>query len=67
MTAIIDYKRHALGYGEGDRVRIHPATDWYMRGLRFATVRKIGRKYVHLESDCGRRVRLPFSLILRKA
>jgi hypothetical protein len=35
----------------GDRVEIHPATDLWMRGARFGTVTKIGRKYVHVKLD----------------
>ena len=47
-----------LGYGPGDRVKIHPASDWFMRGVRFATVTKIGRRLVHLDSDDGFKLRL---------
>ena len=28
----------------GDLVRVHPASNWFMRGVTFATVVKIGRK-----------------------
>lgn len=27
-----------LGIAVGDRVELHPATDWFMRGARYATV-----------------------------
>ncbi len=33
---------------EGDQVRIHPAADLFMRGVTHATVKKVGRKWVHL-------------------
>jgi hypothetical protein len=32
----------------GTRVRIHPASDWFMRGIRYADVLKVGKKYIHL-------------------
>jgi hypothetical protein len=35
----------------GDRIELHPATDLWMRGARFGTVRKIGRKFVTIEID----------------
>lgn len=35
----------------GDRVELHPATDRWMRGDRFGTVEKIGRKYIHVRMD----------------
>lgn len=28
----------------GDRVKIHPASDWFMRGIQYANVVKVGRK-----------------------
>jgi hypothetical protein len=31
---------------KGDRVKIHPATDAWMRGLRFGVVVTVGRKWV---------------------
>lgn len=33
----------------GDRVRIHPASSWFMRGITWATVTEVGRQYLHLE------------------
>lgn len=33
---------------EGHEVRLHPATDLFMRGVRYATVKTIGRKWIHL-------------------
>ena len=42
----------------GDVVRIHPACYAFWQGLRFATVRKIGRRYVTVEAHLtGRLVR----------
>lgn len=35
----------------GMRVAIHPATNLWMRGVRFATVVKVGRKLVTVEDD----------------
>lgn len=33
------------------RVQAHPATDAWMRGDRYGTVTKVGRKYVHVAMD----------------
>ncbi len=33
---------------EGDEVRIHPASDLFMRGVVYATITKVGRKWVTL-------------------
>ena len=35
----------------GDRVELHPATDLWMRGARFGSVAKLGRKYLTIELD----------------
>jgi hypothetical protein len=34
-----------------DRVELHPATDYWMRGDRFGTVEKVGRKWVSVRLD----------------
>jgi hypothetical protein len=34
----------------GDEVRIHPATDQFMMGIRYADITLIGRKWIHLYS-----------------
>lgn len=34
----------------GDDVKIHPATDWFMQGVKYGTVTKIGRKYIHVKA-----------------
>lgn len=38
-------------FAVGDRVELHPATDRWMRGDRFGTVVKLGRRYVHVALD----------------
>lgn len=38
------------------RVQLHPATDLWMRGARYGTVRRIGRKHVHVHVDAINRV-----------
>lgn len=38
-------------YREGQRVQLHPATDRWMRGDRYGTVLRIGRKYVRVLMD----------------
>ena len=38
-------------FAVGDRVELHPATDRWMRGDRFGTVAKLGRRYVHVKLD----------------
>lgn len=35
----------------GDRIRIHPASDWFMRGVVFATVTVVGRKALTVKAD----------------
>lgn len=35
----------------GQRVELHPATDLWMRGARYAEVVAIGRKHLHLRLD----------------
>ena len=35
----------------GCRAKVHPATDLFMRGVRYVTVQKIGRKWVHVTGD----------------
>jgi hypothetical protein len=44
MYTITDFK-------VGQRVELHPATDLWMRGARFATVIKVGTKRVHVRLD----------------
>jgi hypothetical protein len=35
-----------LKFHAGDHIQLHPACDLWMRGLRYGTVVKVGRKYV---------------------
>jgi hypothetical protein len=43
----------------GDRVELHPACDMWMRGARFGTVAKVGRKLLTVDIDMlGRKVRV---------
>ena len=35
----------------GDRVRIHPATDWSARGVAWVTVLKVGRKLLTVKTE----------------
>ena len=44
------------GLAVGDRVKIHPATDLFMRGERYATIEKVGRKWVHVRGHWSNRV-----------
>jgi len=34
----------------GQTVAVHPASDWFMRGIKFATITKFGSKWVTLHS-----------------
>ena len=49
----------------GDRVQAHPATDVWMRGDRYGTVKAVGRQYVTVSMDAsGRTLKfLPASLL----
>ena len=44
-------------FNPGDRVETHPATDSWMMGDRFGTVKTVGRKYVHVVMDKSGAVR----------
>lgn len=35
----------------GQRVELHPATDAWMRGDRYGTVERVGRKYLSVRMD----------------
>lgn len=39
------------GFAKGDRVELHPATDWWMRGAKYGTVTRVGKEYVHVALD----------------
>ena len=48
-----------LGIETGKRVQLHPATDAWMRGDRFGTVVKVGRKQISVKMDVsGRTLKL---------
>lgn len=34
-------------FAVGRTAHLHPASDWFMRGVKTATVTKLGRKWVH--------------------
>ena len=45
----------------GARIEVHPA-NLFMRGIRYGTVTKVGRKYAHIYSETFQRtVRVPLS------
>lgn len=41
------------GWRVGQRVKLHPATDWWMRGARYGTIERVGRKLVHVRLEVG--------------
>ena len=43
----------------GQRWRIHPASDWFMRGITYGTVVTMGYKWITLVTDTGRKFRIP--------
>lgn len=46
-------------YRVGDRIETHPATDLWMRGDRYGTITRVGRKYLSVDMDrSGHRVML---------
>lgn len=49
----------------GAYVRVHPASNWFMRGVTGARVRKVGRKYLHLTATLGRGIGTNFKLPFR--
>jgi hypothetical protein len=51
MTIRTTIDRAAWNFIVGDRIAMHPATDLYMRGARFGTIEKIGRKLVTVKLD----------------
>ncbi len=40
----------------GDRIEMHPATDMWMRGARYATVTSIGHKLLRVHLDATNRI-----------
>lgn len=52
MFAIADFTA-------GTRIELHPATDRWMMGDRFGTVRRVGRKLLHVAMDrSGKTIRV---------
>lgn len=49
MNRVQDFK-------PGQRVELHPATDWWMRGARFGDVVRLGRTLVHVKLDANGKV-----------
>ena len=43
----------------GKRIQLHPATDQWMQGHRYAQVIKVGRKVITIKTDAGRTYRVP--------
>lgn len=41
---ILPSPRPPAPFAVGQRVQLHPATDWFMRGCRYATVVRLTRK-----------------------
>jgi hypothetical protein len=37
----------------GDRIELHPASDLWMQGVRFGTVTRVGKTWVHFKDDSG--------------
>lgn len=42
------YGYNGMAYTEGDRVELHPATDWWMAGAKFGTVERITLQRISL-------------------
>ena len=38
-------------YGVGSTFKIHPTSGWFMRGVKYATVTAVGRKWIHLTAN----------------
>jgi hypothetical protein len=51
-----NYDDTALAVRLGDRVQLHPATDLWMRGAKYGTVVKFGRKYLHIQLDINDKI-----------
>lgn len=43
----------------GQRIELHPGTDQWMQGQRYAQVVKVGRKVLTVKTDAGRTYRVP--------
>lgn len=49
----------------GDRIELHPATDWWMRGARYGVIIKTVYAIAYVQLDHGRRIRVDGQNILR--
>lgn len=47
----------------GKSVKLHPATDWWMRGATTGTIVKVGRKLVHVRLNG--RMGIPLNTVAR--
>lgn len=54
MSFTIDGKTKLFRLHE--RVELHPATDAWMRGDRYGTIKKVTKKYYHIAMDRSGRV-----------
>lgn len=53
-------------FAVGDSVKIDPASDLFMRGVVYATVEKVGRKYIHIfHAWSGRRFKVHPRLLMK--
>ncbi len=46
-------------FQKGQRIQLHPATDQWMQGQRYAEVTKVGRKVITIKTDAGHVYRVP--------
>jgi hypothetical protein len=47
----------------GDRIKVHPASDWFMRGVRYATISRIRPSSVEAKTDAGKTINLRLSSV----
>jgi hypothetical protein len=53
-------------YNVGDRIELHPATDWWMRGARYGEVRKVNPPVVTVKLDKVKRlVKIHYDNVLK--
>lgn len=45
------YGSHPRDFNHGDRVELHPANDWWMRGARYGTVISVNNNFVYVKLD----------------
>ena len=49
----------------GAYIRVHPASDWFMRGVTQVRVRAVGRKWLHVTASMGQGIGTNFKLAPR--